>query len=191
MDQSSSNTSSSGVNAQVLGTVVESIKNQPEMAKVTFEVQTQWQSGDGFKITSTGKNFQIGGQTVERREAFTLASDFPDELGGMSRGPTVCEMCMASIGSCISQTIVAYATMMGVQLDSIRIQTEGDLDIRGFTSVSEKVRPGAQEFRINVHLDSKTASKEQLEKLYELGKKFSPAMDTLTHGTTIKTTYKR
>jgi uncharacterized OsmC-like protein len=191
MDQSSSNTSSSGVNAQVLGTVVESIKNQPEMAKVTFEVQTQWQSGDGFKITSTGKNFQIGGQTVERREAFTLASDFPDELGGMSRGPTACEMCMASIGSCISQTIVAYATMMGVQLDSIRIQTEGDLDIRGFTSVSEKVRPGAQEFRINVHLDSKTASKKQLEKLYELGKKFSPAMDTLTHGTTIKTTYKR
>jgi uncharacterized OsmC-like protein len=165
MDQSSSNTSSSGVNAQVLGTVVESIKNQPEMAKVTFEVQTQWQSGDGFKITSTGKNFQIGGQTVERREAFTLASDFPDELGGMSRGPTVCEMCMANIGSCISQTIVAYATMMGVQLDSIRIQTEGDLDIRGFTSVSEKVRPGAQEFRINVHLDSKTASKEQLQKV--------------------------
>jgi len=191
MDQSSSNTISSGVNAHVLGTVIESIKNQPEMAKVAFQVQTQWQSGDGFKITSTGKNFQIGGQTIERREAFTLASDFPDELGGMSKGPTVCEMCMASIASCISQTTVAYATMMGVQLDSIRIETEGDVDIRGFTSVSEKVRPGAQEFRINIHLESKTASKEQLEKLYELGKKFSPAMDTLTHGTTIKTTYKR
>jgi uncharacterized OsmC-like protein len=191
MDQSNSNTISSGVNAQVLGTVIESIKNQPEMAKVTFQVQTRWQSGDGFKITSTSKNFQIAGQTIERRQAFTLASDFPDELGGMSKGPTVCEMCMASIASCISQTIVAYATMMGVQLDSIRIETEGDVDIRGFTSVSEKVRPGAQEFRINIHLESKTASKEQLEKLYELGKKFSPAVDTLTHGTTIKTTYKR
>jgi uncharacterized OsmC-like protein len=192
MDQSSSNTSSNnGVNAQVLSTVIEGIKNQPEMAKVTFQMQTQWQSGDGFKITSTGKNFQIGGRTIERREAFTLASDYPDEMGGMSRGPTVCEMCMASIGSCISQTIVAYATMMGVQLDSIRIETEGDVDIRGFTGVSEKVRPGAQEFRMNIHLDSKTASKEQLEKLYELGKKFSPAIDTLTHGTTIKTTYNR
>jgi uncharacterized OsmC-like protein len=194
MDQSSSNTRgsiSSGVNAQVLGTVVESIKNQPEMAKITFEMQTQWQSGDGFKTTSTGKNFQLGGQTIERREAFTLTSDYPDVMGGMSKGPTVCEMCMASIASCISQTIVAYATMMGVQLDSIRIQTEGDIDIRGFTNVSEKVRPGAQEFRMNIHLDSKTASKDQLEKLYELGKKFSPALDTLTHGTTIKTTYKR
>jgi uncharacterized OsmC-like protein len=190
----SSNTNgstSSGVNAQVLGTVIETIKNKPEVAKVTFQVQTQWQNGDGFKITSTGKNFQIGGQTVERREAYTLASDYPDEMGGMSKGPTVCEMCMASIGSCISQTIVAYATMMGVQLDSIRIQTEGDVDIRGFTGVSEGVRPGAQEFRMDIHLESKTASKEQLEKLYELGKKFSPAIDTLTNGTTIKTTYNR
>lgn len=190
----SSNTNgstSSGVNAQVLGTVIETIKNKPEMAKVTFQVQTQWQNGDGFKITSTGKNFQIGGQTVERREAYTLASDYPDEMGGMSKGPTVCEMCMASIGSCVSQTIVAYATMIGVQLDSIRIQTEGDVDIRGFTGVSEDVRPGAQEFRMDIHLESKTASKEQLEKLYELGNRFSPAIDTMTHGTTIKTTYKR
>ena len=196
MDKSSSSNtttsgnSSSGVNAQVLGTVVETIKNQPEMAKVTFQEQTQWQNGDGFKITSTGKNFQIGGQTVERREPYTLTSDYPDQMGGMSRGPTVCEMCMASITSCISQTIVAYATMMGIQLYSIRIETEGDVDIRGLTGVSDKVRPGAQEFRLNIHLDSKTASKEQLEKLYELGKKFSPAMDTLTHGTTIKTIYK-
>jgi uncharacterized OsmC-like protein len=193
MDQSASSDagSGSGVNVQVLGTVIETIKNQPEMAKVTFQMQTQWQSGDGFKITSTGKNFQIGGHTIERREAFTLASDYPDEMGGMSRGPTVCEMCMASIGSCICQTIVAYATMMGVQLDNIKIETEGDVDIRGFTGVSEKVRPGAQEFRMSIHLDSKTASKEQLEKLYELGKKFSPAIDTLTHGTTIRTAYNR
>jgi hypothetical protein len=78
-----------------------------------------------------------------------------------------------------------------VQLDSIRIETQGVVDIRGFTGVSEKVRPGAQEFRVNIHLDSKTASKEQLEELYELGKRFSPAMDTLAHGTTIKTTYKK
>ncbi len=55
----------------------------------------------------------------------------------------------------------------------------------------ESKRPGAQEFRMNIHLDSKAASKDQLEKVYELGKKFSPAIDTLIHGTTIKTTYNR
>lgn len=184
MIQSIKNTN--GVNAQALGTMLETIKHQPEMAKVTFKVQTSWNSGDGFKITSTGKNFQIGGQTVEREKSFTVVSDYPEVMGGKSDGPTVCEICMASIGSCVSQTIIAYATMMGIQLDSIRVETQGDLDMRGMTAISDKVKPGAQEFRLNFHLESKTASKEQLEKLYELGKRFSPAMDTLTHGTTIK-----
>lgn len=68
----------------------------------------------------------------------------------MSRGPAVCEMYMVSIGSCIFQTIVAYATILGVQLDSIRIQTEGDIGTREFTGVSEKVSPGAQEFSMVV-----------------------------------------
>ena len=72
-------------------------------------------SGDGFKITSTtAKDFQIGGQTIERGRPFTLVSDFRAEFRGRSDGPTVCEMCMASIGSCISQTIAAYATTMGI-----------------------------------------------------------------------------
>lgn len=162
------------------------IKARPDAAKATFQVQTKWQSGDGFKITSTGKDFQIGGQKVPRREAFTLTCDFPDELGGRSAGPIVCEACMASLGSCITQTIVAYATMMGVKLDRVNIDTEGDMDIRGLTGVSDKVRPGAQEFRLNIHLESSSATKEQLDGLYEMGIKFSPAMDTLTHGTSIK-----
>ena len=82
------------------------------MAKVTFHVQTQWESSDGFRITLTGKNYQIGGQPIESPEAFKLASDFPAGLGGMSKGPTVCEMCMARVSSCISQAIVAYVTLM-------------------------------------------------------------------------------
>ena len=66
------------------------------------------------------------------------------------------------------------------------METEADLDMRGMTGISDKVRPGAQEFRLNLHIESKTASKEQLEQLYELGKRFSPAVDTVTLGTTIK-----
>lgn len=44
----------------------------------------------------------MGGQTIGRWDAFTEASDNSDEMGGMSRSPSVCEMCMARIASCIS-----------------------------------------------------------------------------------------
>ncbi|MGI0036999.1 MAG: OsmC family protein [Nitrososphaera sp.] len=175
-----------GVNAQVLNEAVHRMMHKPEMAKVTFQVQTSWDSGDGFKLTSTGKDFLVGGQKVERQRSFTVVIDNPEVLGGKSEGPTVCEMGMASIGSCVSQTLIAYATMMGVQLDRIRVESEADVDVRGMTGISDKVRPGAQEFRLRFHIESKTASKEQLKQLYELGKKFSPAVDTVTNGTIIK-----
>lgn len=62
---------------------------------------------------------------------------------------------------------------------------------RGFSAVSEMVRPGRSRISDKYYLKNKTASKEQLEELYELGNRFSPAVDKLAHGTIIKTTYKR
>ncbi len=178
--------STNGVNAEVLGSFMGNMKSNPDMATVTFSVKTAWER-TGFKVISTGKDFLVGGQQMQRDNGFTLQSDFPKQMGGMGEGPTVCETCMASIATCLTQTMVAYATMMGVQLDRVEVNTEGDADLRGFTGISENVRPGAQEFRIKVHLESNTAAKDQLEKLYEMGRKFSPAMDTITHGTVIKT----
>ena len=54
--------------------------------------------------------------------------------------------------------------------------------MRGFTGISNDVRPGAQQFRVNMNIKSNNASKEQINELHEIGKKFSPAFDTLTNG---------
>lgn len=172
-----------GVNVRVLGSVFDSLKNQPEAAKATFSVRTEWSSG--FAVKSTCKDPRIGNNTITRGKEFAMVCDFPEQLSGEAKGPTVCESCMSSLGSCIAQTIVAHATSMGIKLDGIRIDTEGDVDLRGFSGLSTSIRPGAQQFRINVHIDSKSATKEQVKQLYEIGKKLSPAMDTLTNGTSI------
>jgi hypothetical protein len=73
----------------------------------------------------------------------------------------------------------------GIKIDSIDINVEGDLDMRGWTGISNDVRPGAQQFRVNMNIKSDTASKEQINELYEIGKRFSPAFDTLTNGTSV------
>ncbi|MGA9168553.1 MAG: OsmC family protein [Nitrososphaeraceae archaeon] len=51
---------------------------------------------------------------------------------------------MSSLGACITQTIVAHATARGINLDSITIDLEGNIDLRGFTGISSDIRPGAQ-----------------------------------------------
>jgi uncharacterized OsmC-like protein len=92
---------------------------------------------------------------------------------------------MGSLAACLTQTIVAHATSRGIQIKGIGINVEGDVDIRGFTGTSNDIRPGAQQFRVNMNTESNNASKEQINELYEIGKRFSPAFDTLTNGTSI------
>jgi hypothetical protein len=46
-----------GVNTQVLNTVYNSMQNQPETAKATFSVKSQWNGG--FSVTSSFKGFVL------------------------------------------------------------------------------------------------------------------------------------
>jgi uncharacterized OsmC-like protein len=172
-----------GVNMQILNTVFESMRNRPEMAKVTFSVKSEWNGG--FSVTSTSKGFRMGGQNIEKNTEYKAQYDYPNQLSGEGRGPTVCESCMGALAACLTQTIVAHATSRGVHIDSIDINVEGDVDMRGWTGISNDVRPGAQQFRVNMNIKSSNASKEQIKELYEIGKRFSPAFDTLTNGTSV------
>ena len=149
-----------GVNTQILNTVFNSMRNQPEMAKATFSVKSEWNGG--FSVTSSSKGFRIGGQNIERNTEYKAQYDFPDQLSGEGKGPTVCESCMGSLAACLTQTIIAHAISRGIQIDSINIDAEGDVDLRGFTGISNDVRPGAQQFRVNMNIKSNTASKEQI-----------------------------
>ncbi|HET7148560.1 MAG TPA: OsmC family protein [Candidatus Nitrosopolaris sp.] len=177
-----------GVNTQQLGSLMNTLKANPDASKATFFVKTEWnikEEGGGFCVRSSAKNFEICGQSIQRNSSYTTLFDFPPQFSGEGKGPTVCEACMSSLGACITQTIVAHATARGINLDSITIDLEGNIDLRGFTGISSSIRPDAQGFKVNVNIRSSSASKEQLSELYEIGKKFSPAFDTLTNGTSV------
>jgi uncharacterized OsmC-like protein len=73
----------------------------------------------------------------------------------------------------------------GIQLNSIKIDVEGDIDMRGFSGIYNDVSPGVHQFRVKINIKSGSAWKEQLDELREIGKKFSPAFDTLTYGTNV------
>ena len=64
-----------GVNTQILNTVFNSMRNQPEMAKATFSVKSEWNGG--FSVTSSSKGFRIGGQNIERNTEYKAQYDFP------------------------------------------------------------------------------------------------------------------
>jgi uncharacterized OsmC-like protein len=181
---SSSNNKFNGLNTDVLNSIFNAIKNQPETARATFTVKSEWNGG--VNVTTRSKDFRLGDKIMERGNEHVTVYDFPGQVAGQDLGSTVCENCMGSLAACLTQTIVIHATAMGIKLDSINAIVEGDIDMRGISGLSNNTRPGAQEFRVKMKITSDTASKEQIDKLYEIGRKFSPAFDTLTKGTSVK-----
>jgi uncharacterized OsmC-like protein len=170
MNDKKNNDEFNGINTQILNKAFDSMRSLPEMAKVTFSARSEW--NDGFSVTTTSKDYRMGGQNIERNTEYKTQYDYPYQFSGQGRGPTVCEACMGALGACLTQTIVGHATSRGIKIDSIDINVEGDLDMRGWTGISNDVRPGAQQLRVKMNIKSDTVSKEQINDLYEIGRDF-------------------
>ena len=87
------------------------------MAKATFSVKSEWNGG--FAVTSRCKDFRMGGQTIQRICEHKMVYDFREQLSGEGQGATVCENCMGSLATCLTQTIVAHAISRDIKLDSV------------------------------------------------------------------------
>jgi uncharacterized OsmC-like protein len=82
----------------------------------------------------------------------------------------------------MTTTMVYHAAVRGIKLEEVESELEGDIDLKGFFAISDKVRPGYQEIR--VHFKVKTDS-ENVDTLKALTK-LSPVYDVVSSGTNVK-----
>src|SRR6202789_2227854 len=128
--------------------------------------------------------FSVDSQQVEnlRSEAkirqFSLTVDEPTSLGGTDTGPNPVELVLAALATCQEITYRAYATALGIPLESVSVKLEGALDLRGFFAVKDGVRAGFNDVRGTVHLKS-SASAAELAKLKDVVDAHCPVLDIL------------
>src|SRR5260221_6577835 len=127
-----------GLDLAALGLAVDDITADPAMGIVEFRVSSQWrgQTRSRAKVES----YSIGGQRVDR--AFTIDADEPLELLGENSSPNPQELLMAALNACVMVGYVAGASVKGITLDRLEIETRGQLDLRGFLGIDPAVRPG-------------------------------------------------
>ena len=109
---------------------------------------------------------------------FSLTVDEPPNLGGTDTGPNPVELVLAALGACQEITYRAYATALGIPLESVSVKLEGSLDLRGFFAVKDGVRAGFNEVRGVVELKS-SAPAADLAKLKEVVDAHCPVLDIL------------
>src|SRR5277367_6700375 len=108
---------------------------------------------------------QVDGLLSETKiRQFSLTVDEPPTLGGTDAGPNPVELVLAALGTCQEITYRAYATALGIPLESVSVKVEGTLDLRGFFAVKDGVRAGFSDVRGVVELKS-SATAADLAKL--------------------------
>jgi uncharacterized OsmC-like protein len=110
---------------------------------------------------------------VEIPRQFTIAADEPQELLGQNSAPNPQELLMAAFNACIMVGYVATAAVMGVALENVEIETDGELNLRGFLGIDSKVKPGYDSIRCRVRLTG-NGTREQYQAIHENVLKTSP-----------------
>lgn len=153
----------------LLNTVL-SLNNNPSSGKVYFKADTELV--DGFITKSQIRQFH-----------FTV--DEPKQLGGTDTAPNPVEYVLAALGTCQEIVYKAYATVLDIPLDSVKVSVRGSLDLRGLFGVDENVKAGFDEIIYETVLVS-SAEQSKLQKLINIVEKNCPVLDTLTRAVSVK-----
>lgn len=127
----------------------ERISAAPQSAKLTFTVQ-----GEGFD--SVASNIVSGKHTFQ--------VDEPAALGGNDVAASPVEYALGALISCQVVVYRLYAQNLGIQVDEVKIQANGHLDVRGLLGIDKSIRPGFS----SVELDIQIAGPESAERYEEL-----------------------
>lgn len=158
-----------GIDLNYLGDVIEQVKQNPSKGMTRFHVTSTWQ-GQTLSETKV-ESFFIGGEEVKREFQFSI--DEPKELCGTNTNPNPQEYLMGALNACMMVGYVAGCALNGIKLEHLSIETEGDIDLRGFLAIDQTVVPGYESMNYTVHIKG-DGTPEQFAQIHEFVKKTSP-----------------
>lgn len=139
------------------------IQDEPGNAKTVWQSTVDWKGG--FRSEATSRDFA------------PVPSDEPTGLGGDDTAPNPVEQLLGALGNCLAVGYAANATASGIELKTVRIELEGDLDLHTFLGLSDG-HAGFETITANVSIES-DATDDQLEELHRKVVATSPVGHTL------------
>jgi uncharacterized OsmC-like protein len=172
-----------GINVDDLFALIDGVKKDPAKGKTQWRVATTWQGQTRSRAEVEG--FEIGGDEVPRR--FTIDIDEPHELGGSNRFANPQEHLIAALNACVMVGYVAQCAVHGITLESLAIETEGEIDLRGFLGNDPAVTRGYDNLRYKVRIKG-NGTKEQFAEIHEAVMATSPNFYNLSRPVALKPT---
>jgi uncharacterized OsmC-like protein len=158
-----------GLDVDALFALIDGVKQDSANGKTSWRVATSWQGQT--RSRSQVEGYAIGGQEVARR--FSIDIDEPAELGGSNRFANPQEHLIAALNACMTVGYVAQCAVHGIKLESLTIETEGDIDLRGFLGIDPTVPRGYEQLKYTVRIKG-SGTPEQFAEVHEAVMATSP-----------------
>ncbi|MCF5092148.1 OsmC family peroxiredoxin [Stenotrophomonas sp. PA-6-5C] len=157
-----------GIDVAALQQFAKGVSEDASKRNARFNVKTKWHGQT--RSVATVNHYSMAG--VKHGRHFEIAADEPTELLGQNSAPNPQELLMAALNACLTVGYVVNAAAMGITVHSLEIETDGELDLRGFLGLDDSVNPGYDEvsYVVRLHAD---ASRERLEELHQVVTKTS------------------
>jgi uncharacterized OsmC-like protein len=120
-------------------------------------VTAEWVGGSRSRIEFGEKTTFIGGD---------------DELNPM-------QFVLAALAACDVDLLAMHATMIGLEVNSLRVEASGHFNVQSYIGVENTPGSGYDHLAYKVILDAPNATAEQIAYLTERCEKSSPVGDTL------------
>jgi uncharacterized OsmC-like protein len=172
-----------GIQVEDLKALVSTVKQDPRKGLTRWKVTSAWQGRT--HIRAEIGPFRLGEKEVER--PFVIDIDEPAELGGGNAYPNPQEHLIAALNACMMVGYVALCALQGIALEKLEIQTEGDIDLRGFLGLDDRIPAGYKSLNYTVRIKG-DASEEQFAKIHELVMATSPNYYNITRSVGLKPT---
>jgi len=158
-----------GLNVDALFALIEGVKQNNGKGKTHWRVSTFWQGQT--RSRSQVEGFAIAGEQIPRQ--FSIDIDEPIELGGSNRFANPQEHLIAAFNACMTVGYVAQCAVRAIKLESLSIETNGEIDLRGFLGIDPMVPRGYENLRYVVRIKG-SATKEEFAEIHDAVMATSP-----------------
>ncbi|NUP27008.1 MAG: OsmC family protein [Nocardia sp.] len=150
----------------------QAVRRNPANAAAVVRVSGAPQGAVGSTITARAHDFRV---------------DEPPALGGEDTAANPVEIYLGALISCQIVTYRFWAQRLGIVVDELSVEAEGDLDVRGFFGLDDDVRAGFQAVRVRVRISGPETGDRYAE-LQAAVDAHCPVLDLTTKATPVHTT---
>jgi len=171
------------ISTTALSEFVNEVRSEPAEGVLSYGIKIDWESGTRSKIEA--KTMTVGPHRVSR--AFSWKADEPRQLLGTNHAANPQELLLSGLGSCMMVSFLAGASAMGIQIETLEIEFDGTLDLRGFMGIESNSPVGFPDIRYQIRVTG-DATAEKFEELHQTSVAHSPNAQSFLNPVALKGT---